>query len=244
MELATKISIISLNLVPLHRKSIMMSFDQVISNLADRLKGPLPGKPAQLRMSSLARLQELIKVEPTRNVRHSSVLILLYPCDAETRFVLMLRPRYPGVHSGQISLPGGKYEPTDQDLAETALRESKEEIGVDPLQIQLLGKLTNLFIPPSNFMVTPFVGYQSERPVFKPDPCEVAQIIEVTLSDFMDNSIIREKKMKLALGLSMKVPAYCIGEHVIWGATAMILSEFREIIEEILMRESLIRETE
>jgi hypothetical protein len=145
----------------------------------------------------------------------------------------MLRPRYPGVHSGQISLPGGKVEPTDQDLAETALRESKEEIGVNPENIRLLGNLTNLYIPPSNFMVTPFVGYQSVRPVFKPDPSEVAEIIEVSLDSFLDNSIIRQKRMKLALGLTMKVPAYCIGSHVIWGATAMILSEFRVIIEEI-----------
>ncbi len=210
-----------------------MEFYEFVVSLEERLQKPLPGKSAQLKMSSLARIQELFKLAAPESATQSSVLVLLYPFAGSIGLVLMLRPQYRGVHSGQISLPGGKFEETDESLIYTALRESKEEIGINPLQVQIIGQLTEMYIPPSNFMVTPVVGYQSSRPVFTADAKEVAEIIEIKLDDLMDAKNRQQKKIKLSVGLSLKVPSYCINGHIIWGATAMILSELREIVLDI-----------
>jgi 8-oxo-dGTP pyrophosphatase MutT (NUDIX family) len=210
-----------------------MEFKKFVVLLEDRLSRPLPGRSAQLKMSSLARIQELMRFSPPEDARQSSVLILLYPLEGSIGLVLMLRPEYGGVHSGQISLPGGKFEETDESLIYTALRESQEEIGIDPGQVQIIGQLTEMYIPPSNFQVTPVVGYQSSRPVFTADPKEVAKIIEIRLDDLLDEKNRQMKNMKLSLGFSLKVPSYFINNNIIWGATAMILSEFREIVAEI-----------
>ncbi|MEI7725656.1 MAG: CoA pyrophosphatase [Bacteroidota bacterium] len=211
-----------------------MEFKEFVVLLGNRLQKPLPGRTAQLKMSSLARIQELMRLSPPDDARQSSVLILLYPLEGSIGMVLMLRPEYGGVHSGQISLPGGKFEETDESLIYTALRESQEEIGIDPGQVQIIGQLTEMYIPPSNFQVTPVVGYQTSRPLFTADPKEVAKIIEIKLEDLLDESNRQMKKMKLSLGFSLKVPSYFINQNIIWGATAMILSEFKEIVAEIM----------
>ena len=158
-----------------------MDLTKFIEFLEKRLQKPLPGKPAQLKMSSLARIQKLLRLSPPENAVQSSVLILLYPYMGSVGLVLMLRPEYPGIHSGQISLPGGKYEETDESLIYTALREAQEETGIDPGQVQILGQLTEMYIPPSNFLVTPVVGYQPSRPFFTANPKEVEKIIEIRL---------------------------------------------------------------
>jgi 8-oxo-dGTP pyrophosphatase MutT (NUDIX family) len=209
-----------------------MEFTKFVFFLEQRLQRPLPGRSAQLKMSSLARIQELMKFSTPEDVIQSSVLILLYPLAGSIGLVLMLRPEYRGVHSGQISLPGGKYEETDESLIYTALREAQEEIGIDPKQVQIIGQLTEMYIPPSNFMVTPIVGYQASRPHFTADPKEVARVIEIQLHDLVDKRLMQMKKMKLSIGLSLKVPSYYINDNIIWGATAMILSELGEIVGE------------
>jgi 8-oxo-dGTP pyrophosphatase MutT (NUDIX family) len=211
----------------------VMEFIEFVISLEDRLKKPLPGRPAQLRMSSLVRIQELMKFSPPSDYRQSSVLILLYPFEDGIGIVLTLRPEYKGIHSGQISLPGGKYEEGDESLIYTALREAKEEIGIDPVQVQIIGQLTEMYIPPSHTLVTPVVGYQVKRPRFKADPKEVARIIEIKLTDLLDERKLQIKKMKLSLGFSLKVPAYFIDGNYIWGATAMILSELKEAIRDM-----------
>jgi 8-oxo-dGTP pyrophosphatase MutT (NUDIX family) len=210
-----------------------MDFTEFILLLEDRLRRPLPGRSAQLKMSSLVRIQQLMNISPALDAIQSSVLILLYPLDGEIGLVLMLRPEYNGIHSGQISLPGGKYEEDDESLVYTALREAKEEIGINPSQVQIIGQLTEMYIPPSHYLVTPVVGYQASKPMFTPDSKEVARIIEIKLSDLLDENNRLMKKMKLSLGFSMKVPSYVIDGNVIWGATAMMLSEFIEVIREI-----------
>jgi 8-oxo-dGTP pyrophosphatase MutT (NUDIX family) len=210
-----------------------MDFDTFISLLEKRLMEPLPGKTAQLKMSSMRRIQELLKFSSPENAKQSSVLILLYPYAGTIGLVLMLRPVYKGVHSGQISLPGGKQEESDENLVSTALRESQEEIGIDPGAIRIIGKLTEMYIPPSNYMVTPVVGYQQNRPSFTADPKEVAHIIEIRLDDLLDQGNKKMKKMKLSLGITLRVPSYCVNGHIIWGATAMILSEFSDISLEV-----------
>jgi len=210
-----------------------MEFAKYIVFLEQRLQKPLPGRAAQLKMSSLARIQELMRFSPPDDAIQSSVLILLYPLEDKTGLVLMLRPEYGGIHSGQISLPGGKHEETDESLIYTALREAREEIGIDPAQVQILGQLTEIYIPPSNFMVTPIVGHLASQPRFTADPKEVAKIIEIRLDDLLDEKNRQMKKMKFSLGFSLKVPSYYINDNIIWGATAMILSELKEIVSEI-----------
>ncbi len=212
-----------------------MVFTELINWLHQRLKKPLPGKEAQLKMSALARIRELIAVKDSDFPVQSGVLILLYPMDQDIGIVLMRRPDYKGVHGGQISLPGGKQELFDDDIVDTAIREAREEIGIDPVAIEILGNLTPLYIPPSNFMVTPVIGYQNFRPVFIPDINEVAEIIEIRLMDLLDDCNCKIMETKIHQGFVIKAPSYFINDNIIWGATAMILSELREIIIEFKM---------
>jgi len=195
--------------------------------------GPLPGFPAHMKMSSLARIHQLMNRFQSYNIIQSSVLLLLYPFRAEVGLVLTLRNEYKGIHSGQISLPGGKFEEDDESLIFTALREAKEEIGINPKQVQILGQLTPLYIPPSKFLVTPVVGFISFRPEFIAEPYEVAKIIEIRVSDLLNDEVIQQKKINLKVGLSLKVPCFSIDGNLIWGATAMILNEFKEMIKPI-----------
>ena len=210
-----------------------MDFREFIILLEKRLQKPLPGRSSQLKMSSLTRIRELMSLPTPEDATQSSVLILLYPLERKIGLVLMLRPEYKGVHSGQISLPGGKFEETDESLIYTALREAKEEIGIDPTQVQIIGQLTEMYIPPSHFLVAPIVGFQASRPQFTADPKEVARIIEIKLDDLLDEKNVQMKKMKLRLGITLKVPSFFIDGNIIWGATAMILSELKEVIKEI-----------
>ena len=179
-----------------------------------------------------------LKIPFTNNqasvARPSGVLILLYPDKGEICFVLIRRPDYTGVHSGQISLPGGKFEPHDKDLTETAIREAKEEVGIKPSAVNISGTLTPLYIAPSNYIVTPVVGWSVQRPEFMKDPREVDEIIEISLSDFLDDRNIQTKRIRLFMGISANFPCYYIDSNIIWGATAMILSEFRAILKELI----------
>jgi 8-oxo-dGTP pyrophosphatase MutT (NUDIX family) len=212
-----------------------MNFQKFIHSVELELLKPLPGKDIQLRMSSIKRLREMMDQSQIIKGVKSSVLILLYPCvnEEEISFVLIQRPSYEGVHGGQISLPGGRSEDKDKDLNETALREANEEIGIDPDKIKTIGTLTELYIPPSNYLVLPFLGYTYEKPIFKPDPQEVAEIIEIKLNDFLNDNNIRYKDIFVRPGLHVYGPCFEIENHTIWGATAMILNEFREILKKI-----------
>jgi 8-oxo-dGTP pyrophosphatase MutT (NUDIX family) len=210
-----------------------MNFTTFTSNLKRELEKPLPGKDVQLAMSSIKRIRELFEFSNENKAVKSSVLILLYPglLKDSIRLVLILRPTYDGIHSGQISLPGGKYEISDNDLRQTALRETKEEIGIDIHSVSIIGKLSPLYIPPSNHLVQPYVGFTSTAPDFSPDAKEVEKIIEIYLSDFLDDKNIRKKHILLQDGVSIFAPCYIIDGNTIWGATAMILNEFREIVK-------------
>jgi 8-oxo-dGTP pyrophosphatase MutT (NUDIX family) len=210
-----------------------MNFSTFTSNLKRELEKPLPGRDVQLAMSSIKRIRELFKFSNENKAVKSSVLILLYPGPSKDsiRLVLILRPTYDGIHSGQISLPGGKYEISDKDLRQTALRETKEEIGIDIHSVTVIGKLSPLYIPPSNFLVQPYVGFTSSAPEFSPDSKEVEKIIEIFLSDFLNDKNIRKKHILLRGGISIFAPCYIIDGNTIWGATAMILNEFREIVK-------------
>ncbi len=175
--------------------------------------------------------------------RLGGVLLLLYCVDGKLHLVLTRRPDYDGVHSGQISFPGGRHEPPET-LEMTALRETHEEIGILPADVELLGSLTPLFVVPSNFEVHPFVGrYTREgRPVFVPDTREVAAILETPLHLLLDPMTRVEEEMELRGGLRLRVPCFRVGEQRVWGATAMILSEFLQRLNYVkLIREHGLR---
>ena len=207
-----------------------MAFHIFISNVSQALTQPLPGIEAQLKMSSMKRIRELMTTIRPKNPIPSSVLLILYPYRKEIYTVFILRPDYGGVHSGQISLPGGKKEPSDPDLQTTALRESYEEVGIVPEKVQVLGQLSDLYIPPSRFLVTPIIGCMETRPDFARDPAEVEEIIEVNIRDLFNEKAFQIKRHKVGMGAHIKAPAFVVGNYVIWGATAMILSEFNDVI--------------
>ena len=211
-----------------------MTFNELIPAITNELAQPLPGLQAQLKMSSMKRIQGLMESIRPNNPTPSGVLLLLYPFNNEIYTVLMLRPDYGGVHSGQISLPGGKKEPDDSNLETTALRESQEELGIIPKKVNVLGRLSELYIPPSRFLVSPFVGYSDVRPDFVKDPAEVEEIIEVNIRDLFSEKAFQLKRHKIGLGVHFKSPAFVVNNWVVWGATAMILSEFKELIKKYL----------
>jgi len=195
-----------------------------VEELRFSLQEKLPGQGSQIKMSPQVRLEN--KHDFYRN---AAVMILLYQVGEKWHFVLMKRPEYKGAHSNQISLPGGINEDIDPDLKTTALRETREELGIDDSLIQVLGGLTKLHIPVSGIEVSPFVGVYPEQPVFNPDPSEVSYLIEVLLADLLSPENIRENIMTI-LSKPVKVPYFHLKEEQVWGATAMILSEFSDVI--------------
>lgn len=199
--------------------------------LREELKKNLPGHDAQYRMAPGLRL----RLKPTSTVIKAAVLILLYPDKESLYTVFIRRPDYPGIHSGQISLPGGKTEENDADITITALRETEEEIGINRQEVEILGFLSPLFIPVSNMLVNPVVGFIAEKPVFHSQPGEVAELIETAIEEFLKPENIQDKIKIIRLTRAI-VPFYNINGHHIWGATAMIISEFTELLQRIKNR--------
>jgi len=157
--------------------------------------------------------------------RPAGVLVLIYPQTECLKFVLTRRSEEVASHKGQISLPGGSQEIFDPGPMDTALRETCEEIDVCREDIQIIGALTPLYVSVSDFVIHPFIGYMSERPAFRPAATEVAEIIEMPLRDLLDPAIKTSERWTLR-GTEIDVPFYRVGEHAVWGATAIILSEF------------------
>jgi len=212
-------------------------FEKFLTRFNQRLKEELPGSAIQYQMAPAIRQPLPEDMLKGLNPKPSGVLILIYPHDNELFTVLEQRPSYAGPHSGQISLPGGKKELIDKTIVDTALREAHEEIGINLADIELIGSLSDLYIPPSNFCVSPVVAFANKRPAFKIDPSEVASLIEVPLKILADKNIMKSKVMTLSGGFVIETPYYDIDGNVIWGATAMILSEFIHILNEIKLDE-------
>lgn len=205
---------------------------QFAHRLEDEIVKGLPGTKVQWQMASSDRMLRNFPRKPGKDARSASVLLLLYPYNGSVYTVLMQRPEYNGVHGGQISFPGGKQEPSDENAVHTALREANEETGVDTGKINIIGTLTPLFIPVSNTLVTPVVAWISEKPVFYHDNEEVVFLFDADLSRFVDPSILKQKPVKIGTEM-LDVKYYDYEGNMIWGATAMILHELLVILRRI-----------
>ena len=184
--------------------------------------------PAQ-RAKEMETMQDMICL-----AKQSAVLILLFPENEQLKTVFIQRSEYEGAHSGQISFPGGKKEAIDKGYDDTALRETYEEIGVESGKIEIIGQLSDLFIPLSNFLVKAFVGYCAQKPEFVLDKKEVQSLIKVPIEDFFKENVISEKEfVSHSLGIKINAPFYRINNVDIWGATAMIMSELLDILKPI-----------
>jgi 8-oxo-dGTP pyrophosphatase MutT (NUDIX family) len=202
-----------------------MIFREKISILERELGKPLPGRDAQYLMAPEFRG---MPVSPGKS-RDAAVMVCLFPGEKDIELVFIKRPDYEGPHGGQVSFPGGVFENSDADLAETAIRETREEIGIECPRSSVIGSLTPLMIPVSGMKVHPYVAYLDKKPEFTTDAREVDFLIIARLDELLNPSCIVREKWKLH-GTEMIVPFYSIKGNVIWGATAMILSEFLVII--------------
>lgn len=189
----------------------------------------LPGNSGHAFMNVPGRIiPDPGKLEALK-ARYASVMMIAVPVEGETRLVLMKRPSYPGVHSAQVSFPGGEREAHDADDLATALRETEEEIGVSPVHLDVLGPASPLYIPPSNFFVQPFLAVAEALPVLRPDPAEVADILLPPLNLFTDANEPEWQELTV-MGAPRKVPGFRWENEFIWGATAMMIAELRAIL--------------
>jgi len=208
-----------------------MNFKNFTHKLEDFKKIRLGGLEAQFKMAPKLRLQYNKDKIAANNPRKAAVLALFYPNKKnETTLLLTQRPSYKGTHSAQISFPGGKAEKTDKNLQETALRETFEEVGVQTSSIKIIRELTDVYIPPSNFLATPFLGFVEERPNFILNH-EVANTIEILVSDLLNESSITTVNLTTSYMKNMDVPCFKIDDYIIWGATGMMLSEIKELLK-------------
>jgi len=202
-----------------------LEFERFCKQLKEHLNGPLPGVEAQFRMAPAQRRPLPNFRKPPKKARTAAVLALFIPVDKQPHLVLTERNRYPGTHSGQISFPGGAREPEDRSFTHTALRETYEEIGVAPESIEVLGALTPLYIPPSNFWVQPYCGICRKAPEFKLQEEEVARLLITPWREF--NQCY--KAQDLEVRPDFWAPAYPLQEGPVWGATAMMISELAHL---------------
>ncbi|HNP19694.1 MAG TPA: CoA pyrophosphatase [Fulvivirga sp.] len=204
-----------------------------LRKLEQCLREPLPGHEAHRLMmpkeSSNARFDD----SRLKTARPSSVLILFYEKKGELYLPLTQRQEYDGIHSGQVSFPGGKWEKEDKDLVATAKRETFEEIGVNGADVNVIGQLSEMFIPPSNTKIMPIVGYTAKPSIFVIDPYEVKELMEVPLAHLLDDVNIKTKDITVRGNYKLRAPYFDVDGKVVWGATAMMLSELVSIINRI-----------
>ena len=199
---------------------------EIKHRLKEAFTRELPGQKAHRLLLPPGR--DLIPTGDKNTIIQSSVLMLLFPYLGKINTCLIRRPATMRNHSGQIALPGGKYEPTDKDLIQTALRESNEEIGTEPDQIEIIGALTPLYVQVSNFIINPFIGWSDGIPDFKTDNHEVEELIIIPVEQLLHHSAFQVQKVTTLNG-TFEAPGFYVGHSFIWGATAMIISEFNEV---------------
>lgn len=205
----------------------MVFKEQLRTILADQL----PGQEAHLEVVPFNRIISAEQLKTSGEYRESAVGILLFESNNSIHSILIQRPTYNGTHSNQIAFPGGKMDPTDIDLEFTARRECKEEINIPHDKGELLGSLTSVYIPVSGFKVQPHLFFLDSLPELVPDPREVDQILTFDIFDLLKDNIIQKTDIQLTNGVKQKdVPYFAIEDKIVWGATAMMLSELRAIL--------------
>ena len=208
-----------------------MNFKDFIHKIEDYKIAKLGGLDAQFKMAPKLRLKYNQDKIAANNPRKAAVLALFYPNkNNETTILLTQRASYKGTHSSQISFPGGKIEKEDNSLETTAIRETYEEVGVQSSSIEIIRELTDVYIPPSNFLATPFLGFVNQRPNFNLN-YEVDKSIEVLVSDLLNDTSFTSIKMNTSYMDNIEVPCFKLEDYVVWGATAMMLSEIKELLK-------------
>ncbi len=201
-------------------------------SLKRKLAGKLPGLQSQLKMIPEIRRKEIESYSWNQKAKKSAVLICFYPDNpGDIHLILIKRNEYDGVHSGQISFPGGQFEKSDPDLTYTALREAEEETNIQMESVEVLGEMTPVYIPPSNFIVKPVVGWCNEKPDLKPEPAEVSQILCIPLYDLLNPENMQNRNISHREFNIIDVPCFYIQNHIIWGATAMMLREVVDVLD-------------
>ncbi len=212
-----------------------MNFDKFLKSLSKIKNIPLPAEDSQFKMAPPFR-KELLQSQKNniKKAKQAGVLALFYPnINHETTLVLILRKTYKGIHSAQVAFPGGKLETGDASLKEAAIRETFEEVGVPIHAIEIIRALSYVYIPPSNFYVQPFLGITPQTPQFIKQANEVEAIIEVPLQHLLDESVVSKKTVSTSYSVDVEVPAFKLNEHVVWGATAMMLSEIKDMLKQL-----------
>ena len=208
-----------------------MNFNQFKKQIEALKVSKLGGLEAQFKLAPELRLRYNADKIKARNPKKAAVLALFYPNkNNETTFLLTERASYKGTHSAQISFPGGKIDDTDFNLQETALREAFEEVGTLPATIEIIRELTDVFIPPSNFLATPFIGFVDKKPRFNTN-YEVAKTIEVLVEDLLNETSLSTVNISTSYMRNMDVPCFKLNDYIVWGATAMMLSEIKELLK-------------
>ncbi len=202
--------------------------------LKNKLSNPLPGTASHIKMALQHRIQDFINdKENTQNAKKSAVLILFFHENDTLKMIVIRRSHYVGIHSGQIAFPGGRYEEEDKEIMITALREIQEEIGIPKDKIEILGRLSDIYVPPSNFLISVFVGYLSERPKYKIEEREVDEVIEIPFEDFFKPEVRKEKDFYVnSLKAGSNAPYFDVTNAEIWGASAMVISELLDVLRQ------------
>jgi 8-oxo-dGTP pyrophosphatase MutT (NUDIX family) len=208
-----------------------MDFSDFLKYVPKIKQEKLLAEQAHLKMVPIERILDVEKINKSANKpRKAAVMMLIYPKNNKSHLALIVRNTYPGVHSAQIGFPGGKVELEDSTLTHTALRETHEELGIHPDKIEVIKNFTTVFIPPSNFVVAPFLGISYSELKFIEQKEEVAGIIEFPLLDFLNEKTIINKIMNTSYGNNIEVPTFKINDHYVWGATAMMMNELKEVL--------------
>ncbi|PHQ55453.1 MAG: coenzyme A pyrophosphatase [Lutibacter sp.] len=210
-----------------------MDFNYFKNNVSTIKNSPIGGLDSQFILAPKLRLKYSQNKIKMLNPKKAAVIALFFPNEqGKTCFLLTLRANYNGTHSSQISFPGGKYDTKDRSLKNTAVRETFEEVGTPISDISIFKQMTEVFIPPSNFLVTPFLGYLKNPPSFKKNH-EVEELISISVEDLLSDSSISTTNVSTSYANKIEVPCFVLNNYIVWGATAMILNEIRQLLKNI-----------